>query len=238
VSQSGGTNRTLTYDLNGNLVNDGSSRTFEWDAANRLVAVNYTGTTTRSEFTYDGLSRVVKVLEKNGANTTSTIKFVWCGTDLWKACAILFRGFDDLWKACAVLFRGSAVFRKGFIDLLKASAVLLRAFAYLFSASNDLWKACAVFFRASAYLFRGYDDLRKALAMLFNVSSVLRKGFDDLLKRSDNLRKAYAILFSASTVLRKGSAYLLGACEVFLRGVEIFPRANFFAILRNQIGRN
>jgi YD repeat-containing protein len=211
VSQSGGTNRTLTYDLNGNLVNDGSSRTFEWDAANRLVAVNYTGTTTRSEFTYDGLSRVVKVLEKNGANTTSTIKFVWCGTDLW--------------KACAVLFRGSAVFRKGFIDLLKASAVLLRAFAYLFSASNDLWKACAVFFRASAYLFRGYDDLRKALAMLFNVSSVLRKGFDDLLKRSDNLRKAYAILFSASTVLRKGSAYLLGACEVFLRGVEIFPRA-------------
>jgi len=78
VSQSGSTNRTLTYDLNGNLTNDGSSRTFEWDAANRLVAVNYTGTTTRSEFTYDGLSRVVKVLEKNGANTTSTIKFVWC----------------------------------------------------------------------------------------------------------------------------------------------------------------
>jgi YD repeat-containing protein len=46
ISQSGGVNRTLTYDLNGSLINDGSTRTFEWDGANRLVAVNYTGATT------------------------------------------------------------------------------------------------------------------------------------------------------------------------------------------------
>ena len=81
TSQSGGVNRTLTYDLNGNITSDGGTRTFEWDAANRLVAVNYTGFTTRSEFTYDGLSRVVKIVEKTGATINSTRKFVWYGQE-------------------------------------------------------------------------------------------------------------------------------------------------------------
>jgi RHS repeat-associated protein len=81
VSQSGGTNRTLTYNTNGSLINDGSSRTFEWDAANRLVAINYTGTRNRSEFTYDGLSRCVKIVEKTGTKINSTRKFVWCGME-------------------------------------------------------------------------------------------------------------------------------------------------------------
>jgi RHS repeat-associated protein len=80
VSQSGGTNRTLTYDLNGNLIDDG--RTFEWDAANRLLAINYTGTSNRSEFTYDGLGRRVKVVEKNGSTVTSTKQFVWNGSSI------------------------------------------------------------------------------------------------------------------------------------------------------------
>src|SRR6266446_9080754 len=81
TSQSGGTNRTLNYDLNGSLTSDGSTRTFEWDGANRLVAINYTGTTQRSEFTYDGLNRCVKLVEKNGSTIVSTRKFVWCGTE-------------------------------------------------------------------------------------------------------------------------------------------------------------
>jgi RHS repeat-associated protein len=81
VSQSGGTNRTLTYDANGSLTIDGSTRTFEWDAANRLTAINYTGTTNRSEFTYDGLSRCVKIVEKTNGSVTSTRKFVWCGNE-------------------------------------------------------------------------------------------------------------------------------------------------------------
>jgi RHS repeat-associated protein len=82
VSQNGGTNRTLTYDPNGSLINDGSSRTFEWDGANRLVAVNYGGTNTRSEFSYDGLSRMVKIIEKSKqGRITSTRKFVWCGME-------------------------------------------------------------------------------------------------------------------------------------------------------------
>ena len=79
TSQSGGVNRTLTYDPNGNIISDGGTRTFEWDGANRLVAINYTGFTTRSEFSYDGLSRVVKIAEKTGATINSTRKFVWHG---------------------------------------------------------------------------------------------------------------------------------------------------------------
>ncbi|HAF15738.1 MAG TPA: hypothetical protein DCK99_19005 [Blastocatellia bacterium] len=81
TSQSGGTTRMLTYDLNGSLIDDGSKRTFEWDGANRLVAINYTGTTNRSEFTYDGLSRCVKIVEKTTGSVTATRKFVWCGTE-------------------------------------------------------------------------------------------------------------------------------------------------------------
>ena len=91
VSQSGGTNRTLTYDPNGSLINDGSSRTFEWDGANRLVAVNYTGSGSRSEFSYDGLSRMVKIVEKSkNGRITSTRKFVWCGMEKCE-----FRGAND-----------------------------------------------------------------------------------------------------------------------------------------------
>ena len=81
TSQSGGVNRTLTYDLNGSITSDGGTRTFEWDGANRLVAINYTGFTTRSEFTYDGLSRVAKIVEKTGATINSTRKFVWHGQE-------------------------------------------------------------------------------------------------------------------------------------------------------------
>jgi RHS repeat-associated protein len=81
TSQSGATNRTLSYDLNGNLTNDGSTRTYEWDAANRLVAINYAGTNQRSEFSYDGLNRCIKSVEKTGNTVNSTRRFVWCGND-------------------------------------------------------------------------------------------------------------------------------------------------------------
>jgi RHS repeat-associated protein len=77
TGQTGGANRTLTYDLNGSITSDGGTRTFEWDGANRLVAINYTGQTTRSEFTYDGLNRIAKIVEKTGNTINSTRKVVW-----------------------------------------------------------------------------------------------------------------------------------------------------------------
>jgi YD repeat-containing protein len=58
TSQTGGVTRTLTYDLNGSITSDGGTRTFEWDGANRLIAINYTGFTTRSEWSRGAASDI------------------------------------------------------------------------------------------------------------------------------------------------------------------------------------
>jgi RHS repeat-associated protein len=62
------TNTGYTYDNNGNLTAD-PFRTYEWDAANRLTAINYSTLGGRTEFTYDGLGRRVKIVEKNPGMT-------------------------------------------------------------------------------------------------------------------------------------------------------------------------
>jgi RHS repeat-associated protein len=46
------------------------------------VAINYTGFTTRSEFSYNGLNHVVKIVEKTGSTINSTRKIVWCGNEM------------------------------------------------------------------------------------------------------------------------------------------------------------
>ncbi len=53
----------ITYDGNGNMTDDGDRQTYEWDAANRLVAISYADTGNRTEFAYDGLGRRVKITE-------------------------------------------------------------------------------------------------------------------------------------------------------------------------------
>jgi RHS repeat-associated protein len=78
VTVTGSGSKTLVYDLNGNLTSDGT-RTFEWDPLNRLTAVN--SGTQRSEFTYNGLSQRVKIVEKTNGSVTSTKQFVWCPGD-------------------------------------------------------------------------------------------------------------------------------------------------------------
>jgi RHS repeat-associated protein len=70
-------NKTFTFDANGNLTSDGS-RTFEWDARNQLVAV--TIGTHRSEFTYDGQKRRVRVVEKENSVIQADTKVIWCRT--------------------------------------------------------------------------------------------------------------------------------------------------------------
>jgi len=74
-----GSSSTLSYDANGNLISDGV-RTFEWDGANRLTAVNQG--THRSEFTYDGWSHRVRIVEKDNAVVSSDSRFLWCGSTL------------------------------------------------------------------------------------------------------------------------------------------------------------
>ncbi len=55
--------QALSYDGVGNLSYDGAGKTYEWDAANRLIAINYLDSGNRTEFAYDGLGRRVKITE-------------------------------------------------------------------------------------------------------------------------------------------------------------------------------
>jgi RHS repeat-associated protein len=72
-----GSTKTLTYDANGNLLSDGT-RTYEWDALDQLVAVQGDGK--RSEFSYDGDRRRVRLLETQGGTITKDDRFVWQDT--------------------------------------------------------------------------------------------------------------------------------------------------------------
>ncbi len=57
----------------------GTDKTYLWDAENRLVGINYTGTSQSTRLTYDGLGRCVGIAELTGTTVTSTKRFVWCG---------------------------------------------------------------------------------------------------------------------------------------------------------------
>lgn len=70
---------TYTHDSEGNLLGDGTS-TFEWDLRNRLTAI-VTGTH-RTEFTYDGSDRRVRVVEKESGTTTSDLRYIYNGLSL------------------------------------------------------------------------------------------------------------------------------------------------------------
>ncbi len=71
-----GVSRTLTYDLDGNLVNDGAGKTYTYDAANRLTSITQTvnGVQTVNGFVYDGLGRRVQEI----LNGTIIKQWVWC----------------------------------------------------------------------------------------------------------------------------------------------------------------
>lgn len=70
---------TYTHDSEGNLMGDGTS-SFEWDLRNRLTAI-VTGTH-RTEFTYDGADRRVRVVEKESGSVTSDLRYVFHGLSL------------------------------------------------------------------------------------------------------------------------------------------------------------
>lgn len=83
VVVSSGITQTLTYDPSGNLVSrsgGGSSTTYEWDVDNRLKVIN--SGTHRTEFTYDGFSRRVRIVEKDNDSVTSDKRLVWNGTQI------------------------------------------------------------------------------------------------------------------------------------------------------------
>lgn len=54
--------------------------TYEWDGANRLAAV--VRGTKRSEFSYDGAGRRIRVVEKENGAVVQDRRFVWCGLQI------------------------------------------------------------------------------------------------------------------------------------------------------------
>jgi RHS repeat-associated protein len=72
VPVASGTNRTLSYDRNGNLTDNGAGQTYAWDAADRLVRITQAGGVT--EFVYNGLGQ--RVQER--LNGTVIKQWVWC----------------------------------------------------------------------------------------------------------------------------------------------------------------
>jgi RHS repeat-associated protein len=69
--------RTYTYDNNGNTTSDGLLRNYKWDAENRLIEVDYIGTSNKTTFAYDGLGRRTVAVETVGGTSTTT-RFLWC----------------------------------------------------------------------------------------------------------------------------------------------------------------
>lgn len=57
----------------------GADKSYLWDAEDRLVGINYTGTNLSTRMKYDGIGRCVEIVEYDGAAATSTKRFVWCG---------------------------------------------------------------------------------------------------------------------------------------------------------------
>jgi RHS repeat-associated protein len=78
VSESGSTS-SYAYDAKGNLTSDGT-RTFEWDAEDRLLAINQG--THRTEFNHDGQGRRTRIVEKENGLAVDDRRFVWCETQL------------------------------------------------------------------------------------------------------------------------------------------------------------
>ena len=70
-----GSGSSYTYDLNGNLIGDGTN-TYSWDAKNELVKITYPSGAT-SNFVYNGAGARVEIIEKNSSGTvTSTKQYV------------------------------------------------------------------------------------------------------------------------------------------------------------------
>jgi len=73
----------VTHDAAGNLTDDGT-RTYAWDAEQRLVRIGYTGTGRSTAFRYEAFGRRTAVIEQDGATITET-RYRWCGERICQA---------------------------------------------------------------------------------------------------------------------------------------------------------
>ena len=102
VTTAGG--KAFTYDANGNLLSD-ATRTYKWDAENRLIGISYPGQAgVSSAFSYDGLGRRIAIVTMSGGASTPA-HYGWCGETLCQARAandaVTRRYFDEGEKSFA-----------------------------------------------------------------------------------------------------------------------------------------
>jgi RHS repeat-associated protein len=69
---------SYVYDAKGNTLSGDGTRTYQWDAENRLTEIDYVGTSNKSVFSYDGLGRRT-IQADTISGTTTTRRFLWCG---------------------------------------------------------------------------------------------------------------------------------------------------------------
>jgi RHS repeat-associated protein len=67
-----------TYDANGNP-QVLSGNTYKWDGANRIVHFTNSAANTASSFSYDGLGRLVRVVDTHAGAITADHSYTWCG---------------------------------------------------------------------------------------------------------------------------------------------------------------
>jgi RHS repeat-associated protein len=70
---------TYSYDANGNTLSGDGARTYKWDAENRLIEIDYVGTSNKTVFTYNGIGQRRAGAETIGGTTTTT-RYLWCGS--------------------------------------------------------------------------------------------------------------------------------------------------------------
>jgi RHS repeat-associated protein len=124
TEQVGASNHTATYNALNQISTStapGASRTNDWDAMDRLVAVN-TGNQ-RTEFTYDGLSRLASLRRLTNGIEASFRRFVWCGQDICEerdaAGAVTKRFYDQGMKVEASPATGSYYYTRDHLGSIR-----------------------------------------------------------------------------------------------------------------------
>ena len=81
VAVSGPTSSSPTYDANGNMTGDGT-KSYAWDAENRLVKITYPGSGNFSQILYDASGIKGQITETIASALSSTKQFVNAGTQI------------------------------------------------------------------------------------------------------------------------------------------------------------
>ena len=78
--------QALSWDADGNLLSD-ATRTYSWDAENRLIGIAYPGTPGKAtSFTYDGFDRRIAITSTPaGGGSAVTTSYLWCGSAICQA---------------------------------------------------------------------------------------------------------------------------------------------------------